>query len=97
MLLITTRQTDWFSAVLSLPAGVAHDFSALSAGEVSESIVSRPTEDGAALTVVVLVTNKSIRVFEFCSPAAVEVLGPLIAHGQVPLCRHSADNAVRVF
>lgn len=51
-----------FSAVLSLPARVAYDLSALATGEVSKCVVSGSTEDGATLAVVVLITQEAIRV-----------------------------------
>lgn len=68
MVFITSRKTEWFCAVLSFPPGVADNFSALSAGEVAESVVAGAAEDRAALAVVMLVTNESVGVLQLCPP-----------------------------
>ena len=81
-------------AVLALPPGVAHDLSALPAGEVAEGVVPGPAEHRAAVPVVVLVAHEAVRVLELRPAAGVQVLGPVVPHGQVPLGGHGADYAV---
>lgn len=90
MLLLT------FSAVLSLPSGVAHNLPALSTGEVAEGVVSWSAEHRAAIPVVVLIAYEPVRILELGSASGVQVLGPLLSHRQVPLGGHGANNAVWV-
>ena len=85
-----------FGAVLSLPSGVANYLAPLAAREVSESVVPRPAERRAAVPVVVLLAHEPVRVLELRPPAGVQVLRPLLAHRQVTLRRHGADDAVWV-
>lgn len=93
----TRRWTLTLSAVLALPARVADFLATLSASEVTEGIVPGAAEDGAAFSVVVLVTDEAVRVLEVSAAAAVQVLGPLLAHRQVPLGGQAADEALGVF
>lgn len=86
-----------FCAVLALPPCVADDFSTFSAGEVTECVVPGPAEHGASLAIVVLITHKAVGVLELGSTHAVQVLGPVLAHSQVPLGGHGADDALWVF
>jgi len=92
-----TRGTLTLSAVLALPAWVADLLATLSTGEVTEGVVTGPAEDRAAFPVVVLITHKAIGVLEVGAAAAVQVLGPLLAHRQVPLGGQAADEALGVF
>lgn len=77
---ITACQTDWFSAVLSFPSGVADDFSALPAGKVTECVVAWAAEHRAALAVVMLIADESVRVLEFCPPTNLKILRPFFTH-----------------
>lgn len=61
-----------------------------------ESIVSGPTEDGAAIAVVVLVTQEAIGVTQFSSPGRLYVLVPLFSHSEVTLNCDPADQTLRV-
>lgn len=97
VLLVTPRQANRLSAVLALPAWVADLLATLSTGEVTEGVVTGPAEDRAAFPVVVLITHKAIGVLEVGAAAAVQVLGPLLAHRQVPLGGQAADEALGVF
>lgn len=78
---ITSRKTDWFSAVMSFPSGIADDFTALSAGKVAEGVVARAAEDRAALTIVVLVTDESVRVLQLGPTTNLKILRPFFTHG----------------
>ena len=84
------------SAVLAFPARVADFLPSLPAGEVAEGVVAGAAEDGAALPKVVFVTHKPVGILEVCAAAAVQVLGPLLAHRQVPLRGQAADESFRV-
>lgn len=53
---------------MPFPTGVADDFSTLSAGKVAESVVAGTAEDRAALAVVMLITDESVRVLQLCPP-----------------------------
>lgn len=64
---------------------------------MTECIISGPAEHRASLAVVVLVTHKAVGVLELGSTRAVQVLGPVLAHSQVPLCGHGTDDALWVF
>lgn len=64
---------------------------------MTEGIVPGAAEDGAAFPVVVLVADEAIRVLEVGAAAAVQVLGPLLAHRQVPLGGQAANEALGVF
>lgn len=64
---------------------------------MTEGIVPGAAEDGAAFPVVVLIADEAIRVLEVGAAAAVQVLGPLLAHRQVPLGGQAADEALGVF
>lgn len=64
---------------------------------MAKGIISGTTEDGAALPIVVLVTHEAVGVLEICAAAAVQVLGPLLAHCQVPLRGQAADESFWVF
>lgn len=86
-----------FGAVLAFPARVTDFFAPLPAGEVAEGVVSGTAEDGAALPVVVLVTHEAVGVPEVGAAAAVQVVGPLLAHRQVPLRGQAADEPLWVF
>lgn len=92
-----TKGTLTLSAVLALPAGVADFLATLSTGEVTKGIVTGPAEDRATFPVVVLITHKAIGVLEVGAAAAVQVLGPLLTHRQVPLRGQAADEALGVF
>lgn len=96
MFFITARKTDWFSAVLSLPARVADDLPTLAAGKVAESIIPGPAEDGAAITVVVLITQEAVGVSQLSSPGCLHILEPLFSHGEVTLGGDPADQTLRV-
>lgn len=97
VLLIASREANWFCAVLALPAGIADDFSTFSTGEMTECIISGPAEHRASLAIVVLITHKAVGVLELGSTYAVQVLGPVLTHSQVPLCGHGTDDALWVF
>ena len=86
-----------FSAVLAFPARVTDFLPSLPTGEVAKGIVSGAAEDGAALPIVVLVTHEAVGILEVRAAAAVQVLGPLLTHRQVPLCGQAADEPLRVF
>lgn len=94
---VTSRETDRFSAVLSLPAGVADFLSLFATGEVSKSIIPRAAVIGAPFSVVIFVAHKAIGVLEFCSAAAVQILRPFLANGQVSLGGKAADEAIGIF
>lgn len=96
VLFITSWQTNGFSAVLSLPPGVAHDLPALSTGEVAEGVISRPAEHRTAVPVVVLIAHEAIGILEFGPSSSVQVLGPFLSHSQMPLSGHGADYLVWV-
>lgn len=89
-----TKKQLTFSAVLSLPARVAYDFSALAAGKVSEGIISGSTEDRAAVTVVVLVTQEAVGVTQLCPASRLHVLGPFFSHSQVTLSGDPTDQTL---
>lgn len=97
VLLVAPRQADWFSAILAFPARVADLLPSLPAGEVAKGVVSGATEDGAALPVVMLITHEAVGILEVGSAAAVQVLRPLLTHGQVPLRGQAADESFWVF
>lgn len=82
---------------MALPPGIADDFSTFSTGEMTECIISGPAEYRASLAVVVLVTHKAVGVLELGSTHAVQVLRPVLAHSQVPLCGHGTNDALWVF
>lgn len=84
-------------AVGPFPARVAHFLPTLPTGEVAEGIVPGTAENGAALSVVVFVTHEAVGVLEVRAAAAVQVLGPLLAHRQVPLGGQAADESFWVF
>lgn len=86
-----------FSAILAFPARVADLLPSLPAGEVAKGVVSGATEDGAALPVVMLITHEAVGILEVGSAAAVQVLRPLLTHGQVPLRGQAADESFWVF
>lgn len=81
---------------MSLPARVAYDLSTLAAGKVAEGVVSWPTEDGAAVAVVVLVTQEAVRVTQLRPAGCLHVLGPLLSHGEVTLGGDPADQVLWV-
>lgn len=91
------KQELTFGAILAFPARVADFFPSVPTGEVAKSIISGSTEDRAALPVVMFVTHEAVGVLEVCSAAAVQVLRPLLAHRQVPLCGQAADESFWVF
>jgi len=64
---------------------------------VPKGVVAGAAEDGAALPVVVLVAHEAVGVLEVSAAAAVQVLGPLFAHRQVPLGGQAADETLGVF
>lgn len=64
---------------------------------MTECVVPGPAEHGASLAIVVLITHKAVGVLELSSTHAVQVLGPVLAHSQVPLGGHGADDALWVF
>lgn len=80
-------------AVLAFPAGVADFPPGVPTSEVAKGVISWPAEHRAALPVVVLITHESVGVLEVCTPTAVQVLGPLLAHRQVPLCGQATDES----
>lgn len=84
-------------AVGSFPARVAHFLPTLPTGEVAEGIVPGAAENGATFSIVVFVTHEAVGVLEIRAAAAVQVLGPLLAHGQVPLGGQAADESFWVF
>lgn len=96
MLFITSRQANWFGAVLALPAWVADLLSTLSASEVAKGIIPGPAEDRAAFSIVVFITHKAVGVLEVRAATAVQVLGPLFPHCQMPLCGQPTDKALWV-
>lgn len=85
-----------FSAVLSFPARVAYDFSTLSTGKVPKSIISGPAEDGAAITIVMLITEEAVRVTQLGPAARLHVLEPLLSNSEVTLSRDPADQTIWV-
>lgn len=93
----TRRWTLTLCAVLAFPAWVADFLATLSASEVTKGIVPGAAEDGAAFTVVVLIAHEAVGVLEVSAAAAVQVLGPLFTHCQVPLGCQAADEALGVF
>lgn len=97
MLFVTSREADRFSAVLSLPTGVADFLSLFATGEVSKSIVPGAAVISAPFSVVVFVTHKAIGVLEFRSATVVQILRPLFTNCQVSLGGKAADKALRVF
>lgn len=64
---------------------------------MTKGIISGAAEDRAAFSIIVLITHKAIGVLEVSAAAAVQVLGPLFTHCQVPLGGQAADEALRVF
>lgn len=64
---------------------------------MTKGIVAGAAEDRAAVSVVVLIANKAIGVLEVSAATAVQVLGPLFTHCQVPLGGQAADEALRIF
>lgn len=64
---------------------------------MTKGIVPGTAEDGAAFSIVVLIAHKAIGVLEVGTAAAVQVLGPLFTHCQVPLGGQAADEALGVF
>lgn len=93
----TRRWTLTLSAVLAFPARVADFLATLSASEVTKGVVPGATEDRAAFSVVVLIAHEAIGVLEVSAATAVQVLGPLFTHRQVPLGGQAADEALGVF
>lgn len=93
----TRRWTLTLSAVLAFPARVADFLATLSASEVTKGIIPGAAEDGTAFSIVVLITHKAIGVLEVSAATAVQVLGPLFTHRQVPLGGQTADEALGVF
>lgn len=81
-----------FGTVVALPA-VGTDAVALGGARVmSELVVPRPTEVGAARAVVVLVTHDTVLVAEGRVRAAVLLLVPVRAHVQPLLRRQPRDQ-----
>lgn len=93
----TRRWLLTLSAVLAFPARVAHFLATLSASEVTKGIITGAAEDRAAFSVVVLIAHEAIGVLEVSAATAVQVLGPLFTHRQVPLRGQAADEALGVF
>lgn len=85
-----------FSTILSLPAGVAYDLPSFATGEVSKSIVPGPTEDRAAFSIVVFITQEAVGVTQFSSARCLHVFGPLISNSKVTLCGDPADQTIWV-
>jgi len=81
---------------MSLPARVAYDLPAIAAGEVPEGIVSGPAEDRAAVAVVVLVAQEAVGVTQLGSAGGLQILEPLVSHGEVTLGGDPADQTLRV-
>lgn len=61
-----------------------------------EGVVPGTAEDGAAITVVVLVAQEAVGVTQLCSAGRLHVLGPLFSHGEVTLSGDPADQTLRV-
>lgn len=96
VLFVAARKADRFIAVGPLPARVTHLFPLFAAAEVAEGIISGAAEDGAALPVVMLVADEAVRVFEFCPGANMDILRPLVPHGEVSLGSQAADKTIRI-
>ena len=60
---------------------------------MAKGVISGAAEDGAAFAKVVLITHKAVGVLEVRAAAAVQILGPLLPNGQVPLCGQAADKS----
>lgn len=87
----TARQTDGLGAVLAGPARQAVQAAVGLAHVVAEGVVAALAEAGAAVPVVVLAADHPVGKAQLGLRAALQVLGPVLAHCQRPLDRHVAD------
>lgn len=83
-------------AVLPRPAVLAAPVALAVAGVVAEGVVAGPAVGGASLAVVVLAADHVVRVAQLALVAEVDVLGPVLPHGQSAAGRQATDEVVLV-
>lgn len=89
MLNITSRQTDWFGTIFTVPAVVADVIAARRAGVVSEAIITRPAEGLAAFPIVVVIAGSAILKTQRCVLGALLVMRPVFADRQRAASSHT--------
>lgn len=95
--LTASRKTDWFSAILALPASQAEAPSFIVTDVMAKGVISRTAVIRTAVAIIMLITGDMIGVAQFTLLAQVNVLRPVLPNGQAPASGQSTDEIVRIF